>query len=244
MRILALETTEAIGSVAAAVGDKLLSQQQLDPEQRSAQSLAPAVRRLLEQVGWQPGEVQLVAVSAGPGSFTGLRVGVTTAKVLAYAAGAEILGIDTLEAIAAAAPQGIDRLHAVVDAQRGDVAVREFHGDPEGWLRPTGAARLVPLAAWLATLPAGAVVSGPGLAKLGEKGDRYHLCEAPSGPFRQMVPVPFFPHVALDPILWAPTAANVARLAWRDYTAGRRDDPFRLVPHYSRRPAAEEKRDG
>ena len=76
----------------------LLAELSLDHTQRSAQSLAPAIEALLTQVGWLPRDVQLVAVSVGPGSFTGLRVGVTTAKVFAYAVGAEVLGIDTLEA--------------------------------------------------------------------------------------------------------------------------------------------------
>ncbi|MGA2067250.1 MAG: tRNA (adenosine(37)-N6)-threonylcarbamoyltransferase complex dimerization subunit type 1 TsaB [Thermoguttaceae bacterium] len=220
MRILALETTEAIGSVAAAAGDKLLAQQQLNPAQRSAQSLAPAIRALLEEVGWRPGDVELVAVSVGPGSFTGLRVGVTTAKVFAYAVGAGVLGINTLEVIAAAAPPEVTSLHAVMEAQRGDVVAQAFRRDPNGWLQPAGPAPLVPLRAWLAGLPPGAIVSGPGLVRAGD---------LPPGV------------AALDPAYWAPTAANVARLAQRHYAAGRRDDLWGLIPHYSRRPAAEEK---
>ena len=101
MRILALETSDKTGSVAAMADGNLLAELMLDRTQRSAQSLAPAMQRLLIEVGWQPSNVQLVAVSIGPGSFTGLRVGVTAAKVFAYAAGAEVLGISTLDAIAA-----------------------------------------------------------------------------------------------------------------------------------------------
>ena len=58
-RILALETSELTGSVAAAADGKVLAELQLDPQQRSAQSLAPAIQSLLEQVGWQPREIQL-----------------------------------------------------------------------------------------------------------------------------------------------------------------------------------------
>lgn len=143
MRILALETTDRIGSVAALSGSNPLLQLALHSGQRSAQALAPAVRDLLEQVGWMPDEVELVAVSVGPGSFTGLRVGVTMAKVFAYAVGAEVLGINTLEAIANAgvakaktplAPMregelsGMVRLTATMDAQRGDIVVQSFTG--------------------------------------------------------------------------------------------------------------------
>ncbi|MGD0897285.1 MAG: tRNA (adenosine(37)-N6)-threonylcarbamoyltransferase complex dimerization subunit type 1 TsaB [Thermoguttaceae bacterium] len=224
VRTLALETTETIGSVAAADDDNLLVEHQLDPSQRSAQSLAPAIRDVLQQAGWQPSDVRLVAVTIGPGSFTGLRVGVATAKVFAYAAGAEVLGIDTLEVIAAAAGPEVQDLWTAVDAQRGDVVVRAFHRAPSGWLEPAGPAALVPFDTWLTGLPPGSLVSGPALGKL-------------SGVLPPGV-------AALDPKHWRPTAANVARLALRHYLAGRRDDLWALVPHYSRRPAAEEKRDG
>ncbi|MEI6502464.1 MAG: hydrogenase expression/formation protein HypE, partial [Armatimonadota bacterium] len=75
---------------------------------------APAIHALLEQVGWLPRNVQLLGVAVGPGSFTGLRVGVTTAKVFAYAVGADLLCISALEAIAAAAPDDVAELSAVI----------------------------------------------------------------------------------------------------------------------------------
>jgi len=221
MRILALETTERVGSVAAWHDDKLLLQRDLAPDEQSARSLAPGLRDLLGQVGWRPGEVELVAVSRGPGSFTGLRVGVTVAKTFAYAVGAEILGVDTLETIAAGAPDVVFRLAVAVDAQRGDVMAQPFERGEDGWLRPVEPARLMPAGEWFAGLSSGWNVSGPVLRKL--------LGRVPS----QVV--------ALDAACWRPTAANVARLAARDHAAGRRTDLWGLVPHYSRRPAAEEK---
>jgi tRNA threonylcarbamoyladenosine biosynthesis protein TsaB len=221
MRILALETTERVGSVAAWHGDKLLLQNDLAPHQQSARSLAPGLRDLLGQIGWRPGDVELVAVSRGPGSFTGLRVGVTAAKTFAYAVGAEVLGVDTLETIAAGTPDGVSRLAVAVDAQRGDVVVQPFERGEDGWLEPVEPARLIPADEWFAGLAAGWSVSGPVLHKL--------LGSIPS----HVVP--------LDAACWRPTAANVARLAARDYAAGRRDDLWGLVPNYSRRPAAEEK---
>ncbi len=104
MRILALETTDKIGSVAAIHDDNMLVELNLEPARRSAQSLLPAMHDLLQRVGWRPEDVQLVAVSIGPGSFTGLRVGVTAAKVFAYCVRAEVMAVSTLEAIAAGVP--------------------------------------------------------------------------------------------------------------------------------------------
>jgi tRNA threonylcarbamoyladenosine biosynthesis protein TsaB len=220
-RILALETSELTGTVAAAADGNVLAELQLDSQQRSAQSLAPAIRSLLERVGWQPCEIQLLAVTIGPGSFTGLRVGVATAKVLAYAAKAEISGVNTLEVIAAATPKEFSAVSVAVDAQRGDVVAQVFRRGGAGWLEIDGEQTLQPMAKWLAALPAGIAVSGPVLKKA-----------------TGLLP----PNVAvLDPSLWRPMASNVARLAYRDYLAGRCDDLWTLLPLYSRPSAAEEK---
>ena len=218
---LAIETTESIGSLAAMEDRNLLLELDLEHGQRSAQSLAPGLRRLLDQVGWTPAQVDLVAVTIGPGSFTGLRIGVATAKVFAYAVGAEVLGIDTLEAIATGVPAEVPSVSAVIDAQRGDVVAKSFRRGPDGCFLPTGAATLIDVDAWIEGLPPGAVVTGPVLRKLADR--------VPPGV------------TVLDPRYWPPTAGNVARLAARLHAAGRRDDIWNLVPHYSRRAAAEEK---
>lgn len=210
-----------IGSVAALRDGNLLAEIELDPQQRSAQSLAPGLRSLLGRVGWQPAEVQLVALTIGPGSFTGLRVGVATAKAFAYATGAEILGVDTLETIAAGAPGDVQFLSAAIDAHRGEVVAQSFRRGPDGWFRPTGASDLVAADIWLGSLVGGMVVTGPALRKLADR-------------------VPAAATV-LEPRYWPPKAAVVGRLAARLAAAGRRDDLWSLVPRYFRRSAAEEK---
>jgi tRNA threonylcarbamoyladenosine biosynthesis protein TsaB len=221
VNILALETTDSVGTVAAMTDGKLLLELGLNPRQRTAQSLPPGMANLLERVGWKPADVHLVALTIGPGSFTGLRIGVTMAKTFAYSVGAEVLGINTLATIAEAAPANVHAVTAVVDAQRGDVVVRSFSRGPEGWLLPAGDQQLVSIDRWLQELPAGMAVTGPMLDKL-----------APRLPA----------HVTmLDQQYWTPRAAMVARLAHRQYAAGRRDDLWTLVPQYSRQSAADEK---
>ena len=221
VNVLALETTERVGSVAAAADDRLLWELTLDPQKRTAQSLAPGIEALLARVGWRPADVDLVATPVGPGSFTGLRVGVATAKAFAYAVEADILGLDTLEVIAGGAPPGVERLSAALDAQRGQVVAQTFERGQDGWLEPVGSAELVDVEAWLGSVDAGVCITGPILRKVAHR-----------------VPVGL---AVLEPEYWAPSAAAVARLALRDYTRGRRDDVWRLVPRYSRRSAAEEK---
>ena len=224
MRILALETTEKIGSVAAMLDGNLLSEMTLERSQRSAQSLAPAMLALLKQVGWLPGDVQLVAVSVGPGSFTGLRIGVTTAKMFAYAVGADVLGVNTLEAIAAAAGDDVTEVSAVIDAQRGQLVEQRFVRGSQRWFEPETPERLVDIGIWIEELPPGIAATGPMLVKLADHCASYVR--------------------VLDPEYWRPRASTVARLAARDYARGRRDDLWRIAPHYSRRSAAEEKQSG
>jgi tRNA threonylcarbamoyladenosine biosynthesis protein TsaB len=222
MRILAVETTERIGSIALAKGGALLAQRELPDNLRSAQSLAPAIRQLLGQVGWTPQEVELVAVTAGPGSFTGLRIGIATAKSFAYAIGAEVLGVDTHETLAWPCPGEVSRLATVIDAQRGEVVARVFQRNGSGELAPETDSELLDVDCWLASLAPGTRVTGPILRRIADR--------LPAG----CEPLP--------EKLWQPSAGSVALLAHRQHTGGRRDDLWQLLPVYSRPSAAEEKR--
>ncbi len=222
MRILALETTERIGSIALADRGSLLAEMPLPGDMRSAQSLAPAIQRSIGQVGWTPKDVQLVAVTAGPGSFTGLRIGIATAKAFAYAVEAEVLGVDTHETLALACPDDVSHLATVIDAQRGQVVARAFQRDDSGELMPQSDSELLDVDRWLASLASGIRVTGPILRRLSDR--------LPAG------------CEPLAPELWQPTAGCVALLARKQYAAGRRDDLWQLRPVYSRLSAAEEKR--
>jgi tRNA threonylcarbamoyladenosine biosynthesis protein TsaB len=168
-----------------------------------------------------------VAVTAGPGSFTGLRVGITTAKAFAYATGAEVLGIDTLEVLARQAPAHARVVQAVIDAQRQELFAATFERPDIATAlnrRPQAASpQIMPIDAWLASLKPGDVVIGPVLSKL-----REHLP----------------PEVQIAPeSCWTPMAGSVGRIAARLYAAGERGDLWRLAPTYLRRSAAEEKAD-
>ncbi len=222
MRILALETTERIGAVAVLEDATLLHEVRLNAAERTASSLAPAIAELLAQVGWKPNDLELVAVNIGPGSFTGLRQGVTMAKTLAYALGIEVLGIHTLESIGQGAPANIDRLSVAIDAQRQQVFAGELLRDARGDLRLAGEVEILDNEAWLRGLPADTYISGPALKKL-----------------RGEIPAELR---ILDEAAWLPTANAVGQLAFRDFTAGRREDVFALLPQYYRLSAAEEHR--
>jgi tRNA threonylcarbamoyladenosine biosynthesis protein TsaB len=224
--ILALETSSRAGSVALLDDDSLLSQATLPSDRRSAQSLAPAIDALLRQAGQEPTAVRLVATTIGPGSFTGLRVGVTTAKAWAFAAGCHCIGLDTLDVIACQAllPAAFEgEIHAIFDAQRKELFVARYQwraGGPER----LGETRLVAANQWLASLPAGTVATGSGLNALVER--------LPEGV------------IAAPEKCREPQAATVGRLALAEYRRGRRDDLWKLAPAYLRASAAEEKANG
>lgn len=221
MNILALETTERTGSVAAARDGEVLAEIRLPESQRRAQSLAPGIEQLLKRVRWQPSEVDLVSVTAGPGSFTGLRIGVATAKTFAYAVGADVLGVDTHEVLAIACPDEIVRLSTAVDAQRDQLVTRYFARDDSGRLIAQSPSELMDIDQWLGALGPGVHVTGPLMQRIANR--------LPSS-------IPTLPAE-----LWHPTAGNVARLAFERHAAGCRDDLWKLVPVYSRPSAAEEK---
>ena len=166
MHFLAIETTGLAGSVAALDDRNPLADIDLPQDQGSSRALAPAIQRLLAAVGWRPKDVQVVAVVIGPGSFTGLRVGVTAAKTFAYVTGAEVLGLDTLEVVAATAPPEIARLSVAVDAQRGEVVAGDFVRASDGSMRPSGPEQLLDVEKWWAGLPPGTLVTGPVLRQV------------------------------------------------------------------------------
>jgi tRNA threonylcarbamoyladenosine biosynthesis protein TsaB len=227
MRIVAIETSGQCGSVATLTGEteatRLVGQTVLPADQRSAQSLAPALRDLLAQAEWKPDSIGLVVVAVGPGSFTGLRIGVTTAKTLAYATGAEIIGVNTLAVLADQAPPSPSALWTVIDAQRGELFVAKFELAENRRSFMVRDTTILGQDAWLAELRPGDRLTGPALRRVSPR--------LPEG-------------VATVPEeLWQPTAASVGRVGWLAYAAGQRDDVWKLVPNYYRLSAAEEKAD-
>jgi tRNA threonylcarbamoyladenosine biosynthesis protein TsaB len=224
MRLLALETSGLGGSTATRDDAGTTHVVPLESGQRSARALAPAMHEALRRAGWRPQDVDVVAVTAGPGSFTGLRIGVTTAKTFCYAVGAALVAVDTLDVLAlqAQSEQGL-RLRTVLDAHRNELFAATFERNGDRWRR-TEETHLVGVDAWLASLAEGDVITGPVVVRLQSR--------SPSGV------------IAIDASLREPNAGAVAQLAADTYRAGRRDDPWNLIPWYGRLAAAEEKRLG
>src|SRR4051812_11852306 len=120
-----METSNQPGFVAVGEGPTLLGVRPLDESRRHGRDLAPAAAELLTACAWQPRDVGGVIVGRGPGSYTGLRVGVMSAKAFAYATGAALLTLENFTVLAAQAPAEVPRLAVVADAQQDRVYVQE-----------------------------------------------------------------------------------------------------------------------
>src|SRR5947209_14648 len=99
-RWLLLETSGRVGQVGVARGPELLAGRRLDATRRHARDLVPAAGELLRGQGWRAGDLDGVIAGRGPGSYTGLRVGLIAAKALAYATGCALIAVDTFTVVA------------------------------------------------------------------------------------------------------------------------------------------------
>ena len=164
MKILAVETSGMEASIALAVDDQPVAEQTLDTAgRRNARLLIPAVDDLLKHASLSPAEIDVVAVSIGPGSFTGLRVGVVFAKTFAWVNNAKLVAVDTLQALAQRAAPTDCEVTVISDAQRGDVFVNSYRGSE--LMEPTASVRIESLETVLAGLQtqANSVITGPGV---------------------------------------------------------------------------------
>ena len=138
-RILAFDTSTDVTAVAVTQDDQVLAELDAPSSERHAQLLLPRVNECLAHAGLTLADIELFAVGVGPGSFTGVRVGLATAKGFALATGKPVRGVISLEALAHAAfaHQGVpkDALCApVLDAHKGEVFAGSYQRNADGEL--------------------------------------------------------------------------------------------------------------
>ena len=214
-RFLIVETSHRVGTVALAQGEALVAGRKLDESRRHARDLAPAAQRLLSEQGWRTRDLDAVIVSRGPGSYTGLRVGLMSAKTLAYATGCAFLAVETFQAIyqqVLAEHQDID---VIADAQQNKIYAQRFgtYAEPIS---------IVPLEKWLeSALARHVAVTGPGLESCADR-------------------LP--PALTLLPRdTWLSQPTGLLKIGRARFLNGERDDPFAAEPLYLRASSAEEK---
>jgi tRNA threonylcarbamoyladenosine biosynthesis protein TsaB len=214
---LVIETSSRVGQLGLARNHIVMRSELLEESRRHARDLAAKTAAMLLAEGLKPRDIFGVMVSIGPGSYTGLRVGIASAKAFAYATGCKLVAVPTFTAIALQAPPQAKHAWVIADALQGLIYRQAFEFAPSaetGELRIDRAAEVLPLA------PVGVWLTGPGVKS-----------------YADLLP----PHASL-----VPEADREPRLG-SVYEAGRciapatRHELFALEPLYLRGSSAEEK---
>jgi tRNA threonylcarbamoyladenosine biosynthesis protein TsaB len=158
--LLAIDTATRLMSLALHDGQELLAEESWHTDNNHTAELAPAIRQLLFRGQASVDDLTALAVSTGPGSFTGLRIGIALAKGMASARGLPLVGVSTLDTLAAAQPQyPRHALIAVVEAGRGRIIAATYRWGPGYWVH-RGEPRLMDWETLLESIDGPAYVTG------------------------------------------------------------------------------------
>lgn len=225
MKILAFDTSSASGSVAVTDGERLLCEWNSGDAGKHSNWLMPAVDGVLRSAGARLADIDLYAVDIGPGSFTGLRIGVSTVKGLAWATGRKVVGVSTLEALALNLRYSRMHVCPVLDARRGEVYAAIYRYADGGMEAVMKDSALSPATLFerLREVEGPVVFLGNGLTAYSEE-IRKNVDGA----------------VVAPAALWSMRASNIAMLAMERATGA--VSPAELGPMYLRKSEAEIKK--
>lgn len=173
MRLLAIETATPGSSVALAEGRETVAFAARVDRAGHSEFLVPAIDFCFDQAGWQPSDIEGVAVDVGPGLYTGIRVGLATAQALGASLGIPVIPVCSLDAVALDAATGHRHIWSVIDVRRSELAVCCYQPVPGGVVKD-GPIELVDIEGFRARLdsdPNDTLVVGD-LSALGEDGLR------------------------------------------------------------------------
>ena len=222
-RALAIETSGRIGSIATVNDGQVLREEQFAHGLQNAARILPIIDDLCRAQGWRPRDVDELYVSIGPGSFTGLRVGVTIAKTMAFATGARVVAVPTVEVLARNAPADARHVLIVLDAKRRQIFTARFERRGEAW-HEVEPPHLDDVRSALSLAPRPVHLVGEGIP--------YHLAEIPANDMGIVV---------TSEDAWRARSGAVAHIGHALARRGAFADVNALAPLYSRLPEAEEK---
>ncbi|NTW05925.1 MAG: tRNA (adenosine(37)-N6)-threonylcarbamoyltransferase complex dimerization subunit type 1 TsaB [Peptococcaceae bacterium] len=228
MYLLGIESATPVASVAVVYRDKILSEHLINNKRTHSGHLLPMIKKVIEEAGINPGDIQAIAVSSGPGSFTGLRIGMSTAKTLAQVWQIPLVGVGTLAVLAHPLSGHANLVCPILNARKNEVYTSVFHYSEGCQQDLTGPLAIRPekLAELLTQWP------GMPVTFLGDGVEHYR--ETIIG-------------LVGERALFAPGAVNlprgsaVADLGLKELQKGRSSDLFNLVPNYVRLSEAEVK---
>lgn len=220
--LLAIDTATRVISLALHDGERVLAEASWETANHHTVELAPAVQGMLSRAGLTPAQLKAVAVALGPGSFTGLRIGLGLAKGLATACQIPLIGVPTLEILAAAQPYFDGELIAVLAAGRGRICAQRFGWTVNAWepLEEPAIMDWETLLGQLGQTPAllSGEISAPAIQKV--------VAAAASGQALTLAPA----------AARLRRAAYLADRAWQRLWRNETDNPDTLVPIYLHQP--------
>lgn len=217
MKILAFDTSTTTCSVALTADGELLADAASFEKATHARRLLPMVDALLKRTGVALSAVDGFAATIGPGSFTGLRIGLSTLKGLAAATGKPVVALSTLDTLAHQCTVGADTICPLLDARKKEVYFCLYERMADGLHALTEARNAPPLAA-VSEIKSTCAFIGDGAARYRERIEQSLGRRAIFAPRAEN----------------AIRAATVALLAHRRFHSGEADDPYRLMPSYIR----------
>lgn len=222
MLTLAIDTATKVCTIALCQDEQVLAEYTVNVGMTHSEGLLPQIEQLLQRTGVKKEDIELLAVSMGPGSFTGLRIGLATAEAMAYSWQCYLHGVDTLKALAYNLPVEGILLSPVLDAQKGN-----FYHALYKW-EQGNLVEIEPLQ----------VVSGEQVLA------RIVSCKLPAlllGECTKLTKLNLPDNVKIvSEALKMPKASSVALLAMKEFDANADKKIFGLEPYYIRRSEAEE----
>lgn len=220
-KLLLMDTSSQRGYLGLFIGNDIVQECWLESARKHVSDLAPAIDKLLREAGWQANHLDAIAVGIGPGSYTGLRIGIMSARTLALVTGARLLGLGNFEIQAASLPQDApEQIEFIADAQQ-DKLYRQLFRKADQQFKPHDALEIVDLQDWLKSRDEKICLSGPGVQKLKNFG---------------LEPANTMNH----PLI---TGKAFAQVALAKLSLGLTHNPHELQPLYMRRSSAEEQWD-
>lgn len=221
MKVVGIETSGLIGNIAVCDGNRVVGQKTYGKNVSHGREIVSSLESLFNEIKWKPSDIDLIAVSIGPGSYTGLRIGITCAKTLAYGLGKPVIDVPTLDVLVEnVKDNNAKTVCPVIDAKRKSVYACIY--DREKGIRITDYLIISP-SNLIDILPESTLIFGDGIASFEQIFAQKELT------------------ILLDKRLGIADAANVARLGLERYEQGMRCEINSLVPLYLRKSEAEEK---
>ncbi len=210
MTLLAIDTATQYISIALHDGQQVRAEQTWFSQNHHSAELAPAVATLLDHAGMTPDDLVALAVSIGPGSYTGLRIGVALAKGIASAKKLPLVGVSTLDVLASGQPPSPGALILVLRAGRDRVTTARYHWRKGNW-KMRGEPQNMDWDTLIASIDGPACISG----EVGEEG--YRVIEAAQR--EQGLPI-----TLAAPVLRLRRASFLAETAWTRLRAANADE--------------------